>query len=209
MSAEGYEKKPTEESEAAPVKRRLTMERAVPKAKKVCREPPVNGNQPEQGIQQLLQDTAVASLDGAVVGKVFQVQILSLYIKLLFFQFGCHDKNDHKFCWKSFLRLIICPLVPIISIDHFGKPKCSTLSPKQGCQGGPEVSALGPWKSSGALLKFCLRAQWNPQIGELVVHSRGTRHAWGPWKFKLLYTAPLNKNVYWEPCPSNMTNVVF
>ena len=39
--------------------------------------------------------------------------------------------------------------------------------------GGPGVRAPGPWKSNGAPVKFCLRAQWTPQIGELVMYFNG------------------------------------
>ena len=39
--------------------------------------------------------------------------------------------------------------------------------------GGPEVWAPGIWKSNGALVKFCLRAQRTPQIGELVLYFNG------------------------------------
>ena len=54
------------------------------------------------------------------------------------------------------------------------------------CQGGNELSVsglsgaqslgpwpLGHWRSHGALIKFCLRAQWTPKIGELAMYFNG------------------------------------
>ena len=52
---------------------------------------------------------------------------------------------------------------------------------------GPEVRALGPWKSNGALVKFCLRAQWTPQnwrIGNVFQWRDPSNFAWCPWDFK-------------------------
>ena len=46
---------------------------------------------------------------------------------------------------------------------------------------GSEVRAPGPWKSNGALVKFCLRAQWIPKnwrIGN--VWRDPSNFAWGP-----------------------------
>ena len=55
--------------------------------------------------------------------------------------------------------------------------------------GGQEVRPLGPWKSNGALVKSCLRAQWTPQnwrIGNVFQWRDPTKFAWVPWKFKRL-----------------------
>ena len=39
------------------------------------------------------------------------------------------------------------------------------------CQGAQDVRALGPWKSNGALVKFCLRALMGPE--KLVIYFIG------------------------------------
>ena len=61
---------------------------------------------------------------------------------------------------------------------------------------GLEARALSPWKSNGALVKFCLRAQWTPQnwrIGDVFQWRDPSNFAWGPWKFKWLGPRTLNK----------------
>ena len=50
----------------------------------------------------------------------------------------------------------------------------------------PGVRAPGPWKSNGALVKFCLRAQWTPQnwrIGNVFEWRDPSNFARGHWKF--------------------------
>ena len=83
---------------------------------------------------------------------------------------------------------------------------CSTCTWCTGLLGGLEVRALGPWKANGALVKFCLRFQWNSQnwrIGNVFQWRDPSKFAWGPWKFKWLGPrsgpGPSTKNVYQEP----------
>ena len=52
---------------------------------------------------------------------------------------------------------------------------------------GPRSKGPAPWKSNGAFVKFCLRAQRTPQnwrIGNVFQWRHPSNFACGPWKFK-------------------------